>query len=48
MDMIARLCDPVVVMAAGSVLTQGDMEDIRKDDRVLEAYLGSQTTEATA
>ena len=48
MDMIARLCDPVVVMAAGSVLTQGNMEDIRKDDRVLEAYLGSQAAEATA
>ena len=47
MDMIARLCDPVVVMAAGSVLTQGNMDDIRKDQRVLEAYLGSQTAEAS-
>ena len=41
MDMIARLCDPVIVMAAGKVLTMGAMEDIRKDARVLEAYLGS-------
>ena len=46
MDMIAKLCDPVIVMAAGSVLTSGKMEDIRKDPRVLEAYLGSQTAEA--
>jgi branched-chain amino acid transport system ATP-binding protein len=46
MDMIAKLCDPVIVMAAGSVLTSGAMEDIRKDPRVLEAYLGSQTAEA--
>jgi len=34
-------------MAAGSVLTQGNMDDIRKDQRVLEAYLGSQTAEAS-
>ncbi|MFO0987342.1 MAG: ABC transporter ATP-binding protein [Alphaproteobacteria bacterium] len=40
MDLIARLCDPVIVMAAGRVLTQGRMADIRKDDRVVEAYFG--------
>lgn len=40
MDLIARLCDPVIVMAAGSVLTQGKMSDIRKDTRVVEAYFG--------
>ena len=26
MDMIARLCDPVIVMVEGAVLMQGDME----------------------
>ncbi|MND01684.1 leucine/isoleucine/valine transporter ATP-binding subunit [compost metagenome] len=40
MDLIARLCDPVIVMAAGRVLTQGKMADIRKDERVIEAYFG--------
>ena len=40
MDMIARLCDPVIVMAEGAVLTQGSMADIRKDERVVEAYFG--------
>jgi branched-chain amino acid transport system ATP-binding protein len=40
MDLIARLCDPVIVMAAGRVLTQGRMADIRKDERVIEAYFG--------
>jgi branched-chain amino acid transport system ATP-binding protein len=40
MDLIARLCDPVIVMAAGRVLTQGRMADIRKDNRVVEAYFG--------
>src|SRR5690606_21562845 len=28
MDLIARLCDPVIVMAAGSVMMQGTMEEI--------------------
>ena len=40
MDMIARLCDPVIVMAEGTVLTQGSMADIRRDERVIEAYFG--------
>ena len=40
MDLIARLCHPVIVMAAGRVLTQGKMADIRKDTRVVEAYFG--------
>jgi len=40
MDMIARLCDPVIVMVEGAVLMQGDMETVRADPRVLDAYLG--------
>jgi len=40
MDMIARLCDPVIVMAEGAVLTEGKMAEVRADPRVLEAYLG--------
>lgn len=40
MDLIAELCDPVIVMAHGTVLTQGRMADIRKDERVRAAYLG--------
>ena len=40
MDLIADLCDPVIVMAEGTVLTQGKMADIRADRRVVEAYLG--------
>lgn len=40
MDLIARLCDPVIVMAEGSVLTQGKMADIRANEEVIEAYLG--------
>ena len=44
MDMIARLCDPVIVMAAGSVMTQGHIEDIQKNEAVIEAYFGGSPT----
>ena len=40
MDMVMNLCRPVVVMAAGRVLMQGEPEDVRRDPRVLDAYLG--------
>ncbi|WP_374372839.1 ABC transporter ATP-binding protein [Dongia sp.] len=40
MDLIARLCDPVIVMAEGRVLTQGSMAEIRANAEVIEAYLG--------
>ncbi len=41
MDLIARLCQPVIVMAEGTVLTQGSMADVRRNDAVIEAYLGA-------
>jgi len=41
MDLISELCDSVIVMAEGRVLTQGNMHDIRKDQRVIESYLGA-------
>lgn len=40
MDLITTLCNPVIVMAQGRVLTQGTMEEIRRDEAVQEAYLG--------
>lgn len=40
MDLIASLCHPVIVLAEGSVLTEGPMEVVRKDPQVLDAYLG--------
>jgi branched-chain amino acid transport system ATP-binding protein len=40
MEMVAKLCDPVICMAEGRVLTQGAFADVRRDPRVLEAYLG--------
>ena len=41
MDFIARLCDPVIVMAEGRLLTQGTVQDVMNDERVIEAYLGT-------
>lgn len=46
MEMIEKLCHPVVCMAEGKVLIEGDFETVRSDIRVLEAYLGETTGEA--
>jgi branched-chain amino acid transport system ATP-binding protein len=40
MDLIAELCDPVIVMAEGRVLTEGRFDEVRQNQDVLEAYLG--------
>ena len=40
MDLVSRLCDPVVVMAEGKVLTKGTMDEIRRNEEVIDAYLG--------
>ena len=40
MDLIADLCDTVVVLAEGQVLTRGPMSDVRTDERVIDAYFG--------
>lgn len=42
MDLIAELCDPVIVLAEGRVLTQGSMEQVRADERVIDAYFGGE------
>ncbi|MEM1398280.1 MAG: ABC transporter ATP-binding protein [Pseudomonadota bacterium] len=41
MDLIARLCDPVIVMANGRRLAEGSFSDITEHPDVQEAYLGS-------
>ena len=40
MELISLLCDPVIVMVEGKVLTQGSAPVIQADERVVEAYLG--------
>jgi branched-chain amino acid transport system ATP-binding protein len=41
MDLVTELCDPVIVMAQGRSLAEGRFSEIRRDPRVLEAYLGT-------
>ena len=41
MDFIGRLCDPVICMAEGRVLATGTLDQIKADERVVEAYLGT-------
>ena len=41
MEFISRLCDPVIVMAEGVVLTTGSADEVRADEAVIEAYLGT-------
>jgi ABC-type branched-subunit amino acid transport system ATPase component len=40
MDIVAQLCDPVVVMAEGRVLTKGSFAQVAADPVVQEAYMG--------
>lgn len=41
MDFISRLCDPVIVMAEGAVLAQGTAAEVKANEEVIEAYLGT-------
>ncbi|MSP10705.1 MAG: ABC transporter ATP-binding protein [Pelagibacteraceae bacterium] len=40
MDFISRLCDPVIVMAEGSVLFEGSVDDAKQNEKVIASYLG--------
>jgi branched-chain amino acid transport system ATP-binding protein len=41
MEFISKLCDPVIVMAEGAVLAKGSADEIKKNNSVIEAYLGT-------
>ena len=40
MDFISRMCDPVIVMADGAVLFEGTSDEVKKNEKVIESYLG--------
>ena len=40
MEFISRLCNPVIVMAEGSVLFEGTSDEVKKNEKVIESYLG--------
>ena len=46
MDLVAQLCDAVIVMSEGRHLMDGTPDVVRRDPRVLEAYLGHRTASA--
>ena len=40
MDFISRMCNPVIVMSEGSVLFEGTSDEVKKNEKVIESYLG--------
>jgi branched-chain amino acid transport system ATP-binding protein len=48
MGLVRRLCDRVVVLDAGQVVTEGTPDEVLRDPRVLLAYLGELAEEAPA
>ena len=44
MDFIKRMCDPVIVMAEGSVLFEGTPNEVMQNEKVIESYLGRANT----
>ncbi len=41
MDFIGKICDPVICMAEGKVLAKGTLDEIKANEAVIEAYLGT-------
>jgi branched-chain amino acid transport system ATP-binding protein len=41
-DLVAQLCDRVIVMSEGKTIAEGTPEEVRRNTLVLEAYLGGQ------
>ena len=41
MDFIGKICDPVICMAEGKVLAEGTLDEIKANEQVIEAYLGT-------
>ena len=40
LEFISRLCNPIVVLAEGSILKIGNIDEIKSDHKVIEVYLG--------
>ena len=41
MEFVARLCEPVICMAEGAVLAEGTIDEVKNNEQVIEAYLGT-------
>ncbi len=42
MDLVMKLCNPVIVMSEGKKLAEGTADEIKRNEAVMEAYLGGQ------
>ncbi|MBC8463754.1 MAG: ABC transporter ATP-binding protein [Deltaproteobacteria bacterium] len=42
MDLVMKLCNPVIVMSEGKKLAEGTAAEIKRNEAVMEAYLGGQ------
>ena len=40
MEFISRLCNPVIVLSEGSVLFEGTPDQVKKNEKVIDSYLG--------
>jgi branched-chain amino acid transport system ATP-binding protein len=45
MNVVGSIADTITVLARGSVIAEGPYETVSKNPQVLEAYMGSETTE---
>lgn len=43
MSVIRRICERLIALDHGEKITEGDVEDVLEDKRVIDAYLGAET-----